>query len=88
MTDAYLMDADCIHGIPWHECEDCEMQENSRWAFFSKEHPRSINFTGTLVDIRDFDGAYVIALHRPRKFTHEHMISTITTSPEYLIPLC
>lgn len=24
MTDARLMDADCIHGVTWYECEECE----------------------------------------------------------------
>ena len=24
MTDANLMDADCIHGIVWYECRVCE----------------------------------------------------------------
>jgi hypothetical protein len=23
MTDAQLMDANCIHGIVWYECEEC-----------------------------------------------------------------
>jgi len=23
MTDAYLMDADCIHGNVWYECPEC-----------------------------------------------------------------
>lgn len=23
MTDSYLMDADCIHGVVWHECREC-----------------------------------------------------------------
>ena len=23
MTDAYLMEADCIHGIVWFECDEC-----------------------------------------------------------------
>lgn len=23
MTDAWLMDADCIHGIAWYECDEC-----------------------------------------------------------------
>lgn len=23
MTDARLMEADCIHGIVWYECADC-----------------------------------------------------------------
>jgi hypothetical protein len=23
MTDANLMDAHCIHGVPWYECEQC-----------------------------------------------------------------
>lgn len=27
MTDAYLMDADCIHGVPWYECDECEWPE-------------------------------------------------------------
>lgn len=24
MTDGYLMDANCIHGKVWYECEECE----------------------------------------------------------------
>jgi hypothetical protein len=24
MTDANLMDADCIHGVTWWECDQCE----------------------------------------------------------------
>ena len=24
MTDAWLMEADCIHGNTWFECPDCE----------------------------------------------------------------
>lgn len=27
MTDAYLMDADCIHGIVWYDCRECEPTE-------------------------------------------------------------
>jgi hypothetical protein len=27
VTDANLMDADCIHGVPWYECEECPQQE-------------------------------------------------------------
>lgn len=23
MTDAWLMEADCIHGIVWYECAEC-----------------------------------------------------------------
>jgi hypothetical protein len=23
MTDGYLMDADCIHGVAWYECKAC-----------------------------------------------------------------
>ena len=23
MTDAHLMDADCIHNVVWHECKQC-----------------------------------------------------------------
>lgn len=23
MTDANLMDADCVHGVAWYECEQC-----------------------------------------------------------------
>lgn len=23
MTDAHLMDADCVHGVTWWECETC-----------------------------------------------------------------
>ena len=23
MTDGYLMDADCIHGNAWYECDEC-----------------------------------------------------------------
>lgn len=23
MTDARLMEADCIHGVVWYSCEDC-----------------------------------------------------------------
>lgn len=25
MTDANLMDADCIHGVVWWECQECEV---------------------------------------------------------------
>jgi hypothetical protein len=24
MTDANLMDADCVHGIAWYDCKECE----------------------------------------------------------------
>ena len=24
MTDSNLMDANCIHGVVWYECEECE----------------------------------------------------------------
>ena len=27
MTDASLMDADCIHGVTWWECRKCCQQE-------------------------------------------------------------
>lgn len=27
MTDAWLMDAECVHGVVWYECEDCPQQE-------------------------------------------------------------
>ena len=23
MTDGYLMDADCEHGVPWFDCPEC-----------------------------------------------------------------
>jgi hypothetical protein len=23
MTDAWLMEADCVHGMPWYDCEQC-----------------------------------------------------------------
>lgn len=23
MTDAHLMDAECVHGVAWHECKTC-----------------------------------------------------------------
>lgn len=26
MTDAYLMDAECIHGEVWYECKTCEKE--------------------------------------------------------------
>lgn len=26
MTDAYLMEADCIHGTTWYECKTCEKE--------------------------------------------------------------
>ena len=29
MTDAYLMDADCIHGKTWWECDECEEAERA-----------------------------------------------------------
>lgn len=29
MTDADLMDADCIHGIAWYECKECELAMNT-----------------------------------------------------------
>lgn len=25
MTDGYLMDADCVHGVVWYECPDCPL---------------------------------------------------------------
>lgn len=28
MTDAKLMDADCIHGVAWYECKVCEREMN------------------------------------------------------------
>lgn len=27
MTDAALMDADCVHGVPWYECDQCPQPE-------------------------------------------------------------
>ena len=24
MTDANLMDANCIHGVVWYDCDECE----------------------------------------------------------------
>lgn len=24
MTDANLMDANCVHGVVWYECDQCE----------------------------------------------------------------
>jgi hypothetical protein len=24
MTDAHLMDAPCVHGVVWFECEECD----------------------------------------------------------------
>ena len=23
MTDSWLMDSECIHGVVWYECEEC-----------------------------------------------------------------
>jgi len=23
MTDGWLMDAECVHGVVWYECEEC-----------------------------------------------------------------
>lgn len=23
MTDSHLMGADCVHGVPWYECDQC-----------------------------------------------------------------
>jgi hypothetical protein len=23
MTDAWLMEAECIHGVVWYDCEEC-----------------------------------------------------------------
>lgn len=25
MTDAWLMDANCVHGVAWYDCEECDM---------------------------------------------------------------
>lgn len=27
MTDSHLMDADCVHGVVWYECIDCEADD-------------------------------------------------------------
>lgn len=26
MTEAWLMEADCIHGVTWYECDACERE--------------------------------------------------------------
>lgn len=31
MTDAYLMEADCIHGLVWFECKECSQPEGEDW---------------------------------------------------------
>jgi hypothetical protein len=33
MTDSFLMDADCIHGNVWFECDECTKDIND---YFSK----------------------------------------------------
>lgn len=32
MTDAWLMEADCIHGVVWYECLLCEQDADERMA--------------------------------------------------------
>ena len=29
MTDGHLMDADCVHGVAWYECNDCLWPDNA-----------------------------------------------------------
>lgn len=29
MTDANLMDADCLHGVVWYECKQCEEEDRA-----------------------------------------------------------
>jgi len=32
MTDANLMEADCIHGVVWYECKQCEEEMDKELA--------------------------------------------------------
>jgi hypothetical protein len=43
MTDANLMDADCIHGVVWYECKQCEeeMQKELAQKAFPDHHPNT-----------------------------------------------
>lgn len=42
MTDAYLMDAECIHGNVWYDCIECDKEEEAKREKFYRErlvHP-------------------------------------------------
>jgi hypothetical protein len=40
MTDANLMDADCVHGVTWYDCSECPQPgewDDLDWDFIDEE---------------------------------------------------
>lgn len=45
MTDGPLMDADCIHGNPWYECEIC-WEELNRILYETENYESGTEYEG------------------------------------------
>ena len=43
MTDGHLMDADCIHGVAWYECQECAKDDPAPPPFPEREHYGCVN---------------------------------------------
>lgn len=49
MTDANLMDAECIHGNVWYDCHECEKETQE---YFGSLH-ETIDFSKTADEMKE-----------------------------------
>ena len=58
MTDANLMDAECVHGIIWWDCSECEVMPNVFEREETKMNQMELDLRLEQLEVRGFDRSY------------------------------